>query len=243
MSRARTVGQAVGRTVVPHARRVRLSLAAVAAASVLAGCGMHPGAAAVVGDQRITGDEVDAAASALCSSTVSSAEAQGQPRPELAARGARQAALQLMLDNELTHQFAEAEGIEPDQEQVSAALAQNAQSIDVLPADEREEFRALFQGFQESQSVLTEAGTRSLAAQGNAEPAPEEASAEGARLRQEWAAGIDVEVDPRFGRYDAGTLTPASGSLSIPASQRAFQGVAAEPGPAWTAGLPLSQKC
>ncbi len=104
-------------------------------------------------------------------------------------------------------------------------------------------FRDLFTSFQESQVLLNEAGTRSLAAQGNPEPAPEEAAAEGARLREEWAADVDVEVDPRYGSYDQGALTPTSGSLSIPASQGAFDGAAAEPGAEWTAGLPLSQKC
>jgi hypothetical protein len=234
-------------TRVPHAHRAvkqaKLALVALVAAGVLAGCGTHPGAAAVVGDQRISGAEVDAAAAALCSSTVGSAEAQGQPRPELASRGARQAAIQLMLDTELSRQFAEDQGIEPDQQEVSAALAQNAAAIEVLPAEERAVFRDLFRGFRESQLILAEAGRRSLAAEGNLEPAPEEVDAEGARLRQEWAADVEVEVDPRYGTYEQGAVNPTSGSLSIPASQRAFQGAQADPGTAWTAGLPLSQKC
>lgn len=218
-------------------------LLAVVAAAVLTGCGTHPGAAAVVGDQRISADEVDEAAAALCSSTVAGAEAQGQPRPELASRGARQAAIQLILDSELTRQFAEDEGLKANQQAISAALQQNAQAIQVLPPDQRGVFRELFTAFQESQVLLDEAGTRSLAAQGNAAPAPEEAAAEGARLRAEWAADIEVEVDPRYGTYEGGAVVPSSGSLSIPTSQHARQGAADQPDAAWTAGLPLSQKC
>ena len=226
-----------------HAKQVKLVLVGAVAALALVGCGLHPGAAVVVGDERISGDEVDEVAAALCSSTVSGAESQGQPRPELATRGARQAAVQLMLDNELTRQFGEAEGIEPNQSEISSALAQNAQAIRMLPASQRGVFRNLFSEFQESQLILDEAGRRSLAAQGNAEPTPEEVSAEGARLRQEWATGLDVQVAPRYGRYANGALEPTSGSLSIPVSDRAFQGANAEPGAEWTSGLPISQKC
>lgn len=221
----------------------RQALVALMAVGVLSGCGTHPGAAAVVGDERISADEVDDAALALCGSTVAGAEAQGQPRPELAARGARQAAVQLILDGELTRQFAEDEGIEANQQAVSAALQQNAASINVLPPELRGVFRSLFTTFQESQELLSEAGTASLADQGNAEPSPEEAAAEGARLRAEWAADVEVEVDPRYGTYEDGALTPSSGSLSIATSERARQGAAAQPDAAWTAGLPLSQKC
>ena len=225
--------------------KVKLSVIAVAAAAVLSGCGTHPGAAAVVGDEQISTSTVDDAAAALCSSTVSAAVAQGQPRPDLPSRGARSAAIQLLLDNELSRQFGEAEGIKVDQEAVSSALARSAQQINLLPQPERAHFRALFLGFQVSQSILDQAGSASLAQQGNANPSPEEASAEGARLRNQWVKqqGIDVEVDPRFGEYANGTVTPTSGSLSIAASDRARQGAADEPGQAWTAGLPMSQKC
>jgi hypothetical protein len=226
-----------------HARQVKVSLVVASAVLLLAGCGTHPGAAVVVGDATITDQEVNDAAAALCASTISSAEAQGQPRPELAARGARQAAVQLMLDSEVTRQFGEAEGIEPSQGAVSQALAQNAQGIDAIPAEQRDDFRTLFRGFQESQLIIEEAGRASLASQGNTEPTPEEVSSEGTRLRDEWAAGVEIDVDPRYGEYADGTVTPTSGSLSIPVSERAAQGANAEPGPAWTSGLPASQKC
>jgi hypothetical protein len=226
-----------------HAKQVKVSLVVASAVMLLAGCGTHPGAAVVVGDQTISNQKVNDAAAALCASTISSAEAQGQPRPELAARGARQAAVQLMLDSELTRQFGEAEGIEPDQGDVSAALAQNAQGIDAIPAEQRDDFRALFSGFQEAQLIIEEAGRASLTSQGNAEPTPEEITAEGTRLRDRFARGLDVEVDPRFGEVANGSVTPTSGSLSIPVSERAAQGAAAEPGPEWTSGLPASQKC
>ena len=226
-----------------RAKQVRLSLGALVAVVALAGCGVHPGAAIVVGDTTISSQDVDDAAAGLCASTVASAESQGQPRPQLGTRGARQAAVQLMLDNEISRQFADAEGIEPDQSAVSAALEQNAAAIEAIPAAQRDDFRDLFRGFQESQQIIDAAGRASLEDQGNTNPAPEEISAEGVRLRNQWARGLDVELDPRFGTFANGTVTPTSGSLSIPVSERAAQGANAEPGTEWTAALPASQRC
>ena len=222
-----------------RAKQVKLSLVVAAAAVALAGCGVHPGAAIVVGDTTISNRDVDDAAAGLCASTIASAEAQGQPRPELGTRGARQ----LRLDNELSRQFGEAQGIVPDQGEVSAAISQNAAGIRAIPAEQRDDFRELFTEFQESQQIIDEAGRRSLQEQGNTNPAPEEVSTEGVRLRDQWARDLEIEVDPRYGTYANGTVTPTSGSLSIPVSERAAQGANAEPGTEWTAGLPASQKC
>jgi len=233
-------GEAVSRAL--RAKKVKLSLVA-ASLVVLAGCGVHPGGAIVAGDTTISDEEVDDAAAALCASTVTSAEAQGQPRPVLASRGARQAAVQLMLDSELSRQFGEAQGIEPDEQEISAALAQNAAGIRAIPAAQRDDFRDLFTGFQEGQQIIDAAGRASLEQQGNQEPTDEEVTTEGVRLRNEWAADLDIEIDPRYGTYADGTITPTSGSLSIPVSERAAQGANAEPGTAWTAALPASQRC
>lgn len=215
-----------------------MSVLLAVAATTLAGCGTHPGAAAVVGETRISGDTVDGAAVALCS-----ANTVGEDTPDLASRGARQAALNFLIDSELSRQFAAAEGVEPDQGQVSATLAQNAQGIEALPDDEREDFRDLLVGFRESELILTQIGLESLREQGVEPSAPEQAASEGARLRAEWAASVEVEVDPRFGEYADGGLTAGSGSLSVPVSEAARAGAQPDPGEAWVAGLPASQKC
>ncbi len=218
---------------------VRSALVAAVAATALSGCGTHPGSAAVVGDTSISVDQVDAAAGALCSAN----SAGDQTTGELSSRAARQAAMQFLIDSELSRQFAEDEGVEPDEGEVSATVAQSSAGIRALPEDQREDFRELLVGFRESELVLAEIGLLSLQEQGTAEPAPEEASAEGARLRAQWAEAIDVEVDPRFGTYAQGALSPTSGSLSIPVSAGARAGSAADPGASWIAGLPASQKC
>jgi hypothetical protein len=71
----------------------------------------------------------------------------------------------------------------------------------------------------------------------------DDALSEGSKLRSKWARSVDVEVDPRYGTYAQGTLTPTSGSLSVPVSERATAGAKADPAATWVSGLPMSQKC
>lgn len=223
-----------------RARMAKMSALVAGAALALSGCGLHPGAAAVVGDTTITGAEVDDAAAALCSANITGAKAQGQPAPDLASRGARQAALQLLVDTELSHQFGEEEGVNPPSSQVSAALQQNQQTLDLLPESRKPAFEDLLRSYAEGQLMLIDIGRQSLA---DAKADDNAALSEGTKLRNKWAKSVDVEVDPRYGTYAQGTLTPASGSLSVPVSQRATAGANADPAAGWVADLPMSQKC
>lgn len=223
-----------------RARIAKMSALVAGAALALSGCGLHPGAAAVVGDTTISGAEVDDAAAALCSANITGAKAQGQPKPDLAARGARQAALQLLVDTELSHQFGEEKGVDPEPSKVSAALAQNKQTLDLLPESRKPAFEDLLRSYAEGQLMLIQIGRQSLA---NPDADDNAALAEGTKLRNKWAGSVDVEVDPRYGTWAKGTLTPASGSLSVPVSQRAVAGANADPAANWVAALPTSQKC
>lgn len=227
-----------------RARKVRVAALGAVAVMALAGCGLTPGAAAVVGDDTITTEEVDDAAQALCAANIAGAEARGQTAPALASRGARQGALQVLIESELTHQFAASRGVEPNQQQVSQAIEANAAGLQTIPAAEREEFTELLRGFAESQVMLVEIGRASLAEQGNDDPSDQEATAEALRLRQQWAAeNAEVQVAPKYGDYAEGNLRPGSGSLSIPVSERAREGAKADPSSGWVTGLPASQKC
>jgi hypothetical protein len=218
-----------------------VSVLAAGAALLLAGCGLNPGAAAVVGDTRISDDQVDGAASALCAANIAGAAAQGQPKPELATRGARQAALSLLIDSELSHQFGEANGIEPPRAELSTALAQNQQTIDALPEDLRDDFSELFRSYVEGQLIVQQAGREAAGAAAG----PEELATAGNQQRDAWLAeeDIEVELDPRFGEYKDGGIDGSGGSLSVAVSDRAAAGDVTEPGPEWVADLPMTQKC
>ena len=222
-------------------RPVRVSVLAAGAALLLAGCGLNPGAAAVVGDTTISDDQVDDAASALCAANIAGAAAQGQPKPELATRGARQAALSLLIDSELSLQYGEANGINPARAELSNALAQNQQTVNALPEDRREDFTDLLRTYVEAQLVVQEAGRQAA----GPEASPEQLAAAGVQQRNQWLAeqGVEVELDPRFGEYQDGGIDGSGGSLSIPVSDRAAAGDNTEPSPEWVSDLPMSQKC
>ncbi len=223
-----------------RARNLKVSVLAAVAASVLSGCGLHPGAAAVVGGDEITNAHVDAVAAALCSANTG-----GQNGQPLASRGARQGALQVLLDSDLSQQFGRAKGVQPDQKQVSQAIARNQSSIDVLPAGQRDDFRSALQGYAEGQLMLIAVGHQYLADQGTPTTDDNKALAAGRKLRAKFAKGLDIQVDPRYGSFDAakGTVQTSGGSLSVPASSSAADGASPDPSAGWVAALPATQKC
>jgi hypothetical protein len=213
------------------------------AAFAMTACSTHPGSAAVVGSTSISEARVDDVALALCSAQAGSPQQAQQPQ-ELASRAARQGALNVLIEAELSRQFGESEGLEPDPSGVSAALEANAASIQALPADRRAALRDTLRDFTRGQLVLVEAGRRSLSkGGGGAQVTQEQAVAEGTKLRNAWAKKVDVAVDPRYGEFKGNTLQATSGSLSVPATQRAEDGDSPNPSAGWVAALPASQKC
>ena len=222
--------------------RSRTVLAAVGAAAGLAlsACSVHPGSAAVVGDESISDSRVDDVASALCAAQ-GGGQSGGQ---DLASRGARQGALDVLINSALSRQYGASQGVQPDQEQVSAALAANAQNISGLPAEHRQDFEDTLREYAEGQLMLIDIGRRELAKAGTKNATEQQAVSEGTKLRNAWAAkNADVTVDPRFGEYSKNALLPKSGSLSVAASKSATDGGSPDPSPGWIASLPASQKC
>lgn len=223
-------------------RTVRGTLVAAAATLTLAACSTHPGDAAVVNGDAISPGEVDDVATALCA--VQGGGQQGQPAQALATRGARQAALGILLDTELTRRFGAAEGVKPPAQQLAAALSSSAQTIAAVPAAQRDKIRETIKGIAASQLIVSEVGRRALAAQGTANPTAEQATSAGTKLRNAWVAKhTDVTIDPRYGTYSKGTVRPASGSLSVAQSARAADGSSPDPSQGWVSSLPASQKC
>lgn len=221
-------------------RRLRLAVLAAVATTVLGGCaGLHPGAAAVVGSETITHQQVDEVARAVCSANIASGRMSGQPAAPLHSRGARETALTILLETELSHQFGRARGVEAPQRQVAQAVAASANGIAMLPAEQRADFRDALRGYAEGQFILIEAGRRALG-----QDVPEdEAIAEGRRQRAGFISSLDVEVDPRYGRYEDQRFKRGGTSLSVPASAEARAGARTQPGPAYIEALPPSQQC
>ncbi len=223
-----------------RARKLKVSLLAAGGAAVLAACSVHPGAAAVVGGQRISVDRVDAVAQALCSANSGG----GQP---LASRGARQGALSVLLESTLSHEFGQAKGYTADRSMVSKAVENQRSNINTLPQDERPAFEQALRDYAEGQLILLDAGRRYLASHGQTAAGDQQALAIGQKLRERYVQrnDVNVAVDPRFGSFNdkTGTLNAGSGSLSVAVSSRAADGQSPDPSAGWVASLPASQQC
>jgi hypothetical protein len=232
------------RTDKPAGKRCWRRALATSALLALAGCGaLHPGAAAVVGSGTISHEAVADVAEALCAANASSAKAAGRPVQAVASKGARAAALQVLLESRLSHLFGERRGVHPDPRMVAQAVAQSSAGLQLLPPEDRHALRAAVRAYAEGQSILLRIGRRSLQQQGKQPVTAQEALAEGQRLRGEVLQSIDVEVDPRYGSYTQGQLQAGDSDLSVATSDAARQASLAQPSASYLAGLPASQKC
>jgi hypothetical protein len=205
----------------------RVAALVVAPVLALSACSAHPGAAAVVGSDTISESRVDDVALALCSAQTASQTGASQ---DLAGRAARQGALAVLINGKLSKQYGDANGLEPDQSQVSAAV---------------DAFSDTLREYAEGQLVVAAAGTDELRKRGAKSVTQEQALAAGTKLRDTWVRKhVKVKVDPRFGRFtQAGTLAFTSGSLSSPVSDQAAAGAKQQPASTWVSTLPTTQKC
>lgn len=213
----------------------------VAPVLALSACSSHPGAAAVVGSDTISESRVDDVALALCSAQDT---AQTGASQDLAGRAARQGALAVLVNGTLSRQYGDANGIEPNQSQVSAAVDANQATIDKLPASRRAAFSETLRDFAEGQLVVVAAGQKQLRSAGAKSVTQDQALAAGTKIRDAWVKkNVKVKVDPRFGKFTAGALAYTSGSLSSPVSTDATAGAKQQPADTWVSSLPASQKC
>ncbi len=201
---------------VRRSARVRPGRLATAALAVLlvTGCAQNaPGVAAQVGEDRITDEQVDELAEALCLLSTESPEGP-VPNQQL-----RTQALQILLESELANDIIDPDAV--DKEQLAATQQEAAASRDALPERLRAPFDDAVERFATGQLGLLALGRESLVDKGTEEPDDQAALAEGQRLRTRYARQLGVDVDPRFGTFERGQLQPSDGSLSVPVSEEA----------------------
>jgi hypothetical protein len=202
------------------------------------GCStMHPGAAAVVGSTRIDAGSVDTIAAAYCSVTV----AMGSPGIDQPTRDLRRGVLNALVQRDIVAAAArKMGGVQVPEARVREVVDAQATFPPSAPADEADTVRSFLGDVARTQLRLQEMGER-LLGDSTAEPSPEEAVARGQRYVQRYAAGLDIEVDPRYGTYSPSGIDLASGSLSVPVSSEAEQAEQRSLGAG--AELPASQTC
>ena len=215
--------------------RKSLTLVAAAAALVLSSCGgTAPGVAAEVDGRTINATEVDDFARVLCA-------LDGEAAATAPSKGVRFRALEILLSIELSRAVVDFD--RADSAKVAEAVNQSASTREMVPADVREIFDRAVKEYAQAQLAITELGDDSLRERGQSSPDEQDAFVEGDRLRTAYAASGDVEVDRRFGELDNGMLVRSAGSLSVPVSDTAVQGVAMEPTADFLEGIPASQTC
>jgi hypothetical protein len=224
-------------------------LIGLAALTGLAGCGsdlgpeIHPGSAAVVGEEKVTLDEVDDAADAFCHLV----------EPQLndnsiawSMAKVRSVVLDSIVLDILTHQFAEERGLEPA-EGYQQAVAQARQRYveggfegrDLELAVELDTRSAYHQG------ITLSAGLEATGGQPGSQEDIQAAAQEGANLFEEWRKRVDVVTDPRFGTVAQEQGLPYTATkdvLSVAVSGPAKK-AAGDEDTAYAASLPPSQRC
>jgi hypothetical protein len=227
--------------------RRRAGIRAVPAAAValllLTGCGgdMTPGTAAVVNGSRITDDEVKALADAQCTAADVAAEA-GNATTAAVSRVKRQS-LGLLMDIELSEQYAEAEGIEPQKTLADGFYNQLEPGITPLPGKARTVLADVFQAWAEGRAILVQAGSRSTGEEIGFTNVEQLLNA-GLQDRETWLKKADIETNPRYGPNENGF--PGGGDSSVSRARSDFAkgaGGTGEPDPEWVSGLPSGQKC
>jgi hypothetical protein len=214
----------------------------------LAGCGsdlgpdIHPGSAAVVGDQDVTFAEVDDFADALCDWQEPEIEKAGSPLPMSYVKAV---AMDSIVDDLLTHQFAEEKGLEPAsgyKEAIAQVKSQVAESkFSRKIGDTVLEFRGreiYHQGIMATAGLVDFAEKHEAADQSGA-------IARGEEVFAKWRKAADVSVDPRFGTVEGATFdyTAPDGSLSIKVSDLAKRAAAGQNDKEYVDSLPPAQRC
>jgi hypothetical protein len=241
---SRQPGRSVGRTV-----HLAVGVASLAAAGlVLSGCGastgIHPGAAAVIGDETISMSKIDTTTTRYCEAYEPQITQQSQRVPM---RYLRQFVAANLSQRVLGRQLAAAYDVQPTSQydqQVTKVEQQFASASSKL----RDAVVDVEAGGAYLSTVQVAIGQKLLAESGTTNPTAKEALQRGQVATADWLKDHAVSIDPVLGiAADGGQFKAASDQTSYPLSPLASQGAAAagasQPDPDYTAALGASQVC
>jgi len=212
----------------------------VAAGLALTGCGdVAPGAAATVDGTRISLETVDDMAQAVCSAEVTYAEEFGdQPMQPTPTSVFRNTTLTLLINEQLALEVAGKLDLDvPPSSYQAGQSAGLDELLDALPSSAVEPFEDYVASFSRLDALYAAIGAESGETTGDDPGAGVEA---GRAYVATYADKQDIEVDPRFGRFESGQVAGGSGSLSVPLRTPADTPTDAPPD---VSGLPDSQIC
>jgi hypothetical protein len=238
--------------ILSRQRRRSVALIGLAAAGlVLTGCGssigIHPGSAAVIGDDSVSMSTIDDTATLYCKAFVTaqqSSQQQSGPAPMGLFRSFAAAGL---AKRALGEQLAEAYGVEPASGYQSQ-VTQLRQVLGSAPADQRDAVIAVSGSDAYLQNVQVAVGQQLTGKTGQADAEIKAALERGQVATKDWLDDHDVFLDPVFGLSVAGgKFTQQQDETSYPLSALASAGaqVNGQQGPpsSYTSQLPAAQVC
>jgi hypothetical protein len=215
--------------------------AAALALTVLTGCSeLTPGTAAVVNGTRITNDEVNDLADAQC--VAADRAAQSGNSTTMAVSGIKQQSLGVLMDTELSLQYARDEDITAQEGLAKGFYSQFEPGITPLPSTARSVLSKVFKRWAESRAVLVEAGSDSTGQKPSFTNIEQLVNA-GLKERAAWLKKADIKTDPRYAPDKDGFPGAGDGSVSRASSDFAKGATADETDPKWVGGLPAKQRC
>jgi hypothetical protein len=241
----------VNRTRRRHSR-VRALAGLAVTGLLLTGCGgtlgIHPGSAAVVGDQSVSMSKINDTTTLYCRAYVtqsqSSQQTQTGPLPMGVFRSYVAASL---AKRALGEQLAQAYGVEPASG-YQQQLSQLEQALASTPADQRNAVIDVAASDAYLQNVQVSIGQELSGKVGETDAEIKAALQRGQVATQDWLAHHKVYLDPVFGRtVSGGSFSSSSNQTSYPVSALASAGAQINdqhaPPSSYTSQLPASQVC
>lgn len=230
--------------------RIRALAGLACAGLLLSGCGsslgIHPGSAAVVGDETLSMSKIDTTATHFCTAYLAqarqSSSSQSGPLPMGTIRSYAAASL---AQRALGDQLAQKYGVEPAAGYQST-ISQYQTALASSSAAERDAVIQVAAAQAYLQNVQVAVGQQITGNQGQSNADLKAALARGQVATQDWLKSHKVVLDPVFDvSVDGGKFTPKDDQTSFALSALAKAGVGSVSSPqsAYTSQLPPAQVC
>lgn len=228
-------------------QRRALGVAALAGL-LLTGCGsslgIHPGAAAAIGDDSVSMSKIDDTTVLYCKAYVTSSQQsqQGQSGPE--PMGLFRSFVASSLSKRLLGQeLADAYDVQPASGYQSQ-VTQLQQALASAPADQRQAVIDVAASDAYLQNVQVAIGQKLTGNEGQSNADIKAALQRGQVATQDWLNDHDAFIDPVFSiSVDGGKFSRQQDPTSYALSTFAAQGSKQQPDQDYTAALPAAQRC
>jgi hypothetical protein len=216
---------------------------------LLSGCGasvgIHPGSAAIVGDESISLNKIDDTTRLYCEAYLPQLQQSSSSNGPIPLKLLRQFVAASLAQRLLGQQLADQYAVQPTA-QYATHMTQVAQQFASTPAAQKQAVIDVEGGSPYLQTIQVALGRKLLAGSGQAVGGVQAQLQRGEVATQDWLKTHTIEMDPVFGvAVDNGQFKPDSGGgTSYALSPIAAAGAASgQPSTSYTSQLTASQVC